>query len=64
MTVKILIISKVNGYIEENNRNKYLRPEKTLKNYEELWNKIKNFVRSITNNSDDYDEKYMNFITW
>ena len=30
-----------------------------LEKYEELWNKIKNFIRSKTNNSDDYDEKYM-----
>ena len=30
-----------------------------IKKYEELWSKIKNLVRSITKNSDDYDEKYM-----
>ena len=29
------------------------------KKYEELRNKIKDFIRSITKNSDDYDEKYM-----
>ena len=29
-----------------------------IKKYEELWSKIKNLVRSITKNSDDYDEKY------
>ena len=29
---------------------------------EELWNKIRNFIRSITNNSDNYDEKYMEII--
>ena len=27
--------------------------------HEELWNKIRNSIRSITNNSDNYDEKYM-----
>ena len=27
--------------------------------HEELWNKIKNSIRSITNNSDNYNEKYM-----
>ena len=28
----------------------------TLKKYEELWNKIR-YIRSITNNSDNHDEK-------
>ena len=32
--------------------------EKTKK-YEELWNKITDLIRSITKNSDDYDEKYI-----
>ena len=32
---------------------------KTLKKYEELWNKIRDLTRSITNNSEDYDEKYL-----
>ena len=31
----------------------------TLKNYEELWTKIRDLIRSKTNNSDDYDENYM-----
>ena len=30
-----------------------------LKKHEELWNKIKTFIRSLTNNSGNYDEKYM-----
>ena len=30
----------------------------TLKKYENLWNKIRDLIRSITNNSDNYDEKY------
>ena len=30
-----------------------------MKKHEELWNKIRNFIRSITNNPDNYDEKYM-----
>ena len=32
--------------------------EKIKNNYEELWIKIKDFIRSITKNSDVYDEKY------
>ena len=31
----------------------------TLKKNEELWKKIRDLVRSITYNSDNYDEKYM-----
>ena len=30
-----------------------------IKKYEELWSKIKDIIRSLTKNSDDYDEKYM-----
>ena len=30
----------------------------TIKMYEELWNKMRDFIRSVTN-SDNYDEKYM-----
>ena len=60
-----LIFSKVNGYFEEIYKNKFLklvptneRKEK-IKKYEELWSKIRDLIRSITKNSDDYDEKYM-----
>ena len=68
-----LIISKVNGYFKEIIRNKYLTLVLTneskikiiiiiiiiLKKYEELWSKIRDLIRSITKNSDDYDEMYM-----
>ena len=30
-----------------------------IKKYEELWCKIRDLIRSIIKNSDDYDEKYM-----
>ena len=30
-----------------------------LKKYEELWIKIRDLIRLITNNSDDYHEKYI-----
>ena len=33
--------------------------EKTKKRYEELWSKIRDLIRLITENSDDYDIKYM-----
>ena len=31
-----------------------------MKKYEKLWNKIRDIIRSITNNSDNYVEKHMN----
>ena len=31
----------------------------TLKRYEEIWNKMRDLIRSVTKNSDYYDEKYM-----
>ena len=31
----------------------------TLKMYKELWDRTKNIIRLITNNSDIYDENYM-----
>ena len=34
-----------------------------IKRYEELWSKLKDLIRSITNNSENYDEKYMK-IKW
>ena len=43
----LYLINKINGYIEERNRNKYLvlvpadESKDTLKKYEELWSKMK-----------------------
>ena len=60
-----LIFGDVNGYFEEINENKYLMLVSTyennekIKKYEELWIKIRDLIRSITRNLDDYDEKYM-----
>ena len=30
-----------------------------MNKYDELWSKIRDLIRLITNNSDDYDEKYI-----
>ena len=55
----------MNGYFEEINKSKYLtlaptnESKEKVKKYEELWNKIRDLIRSITKNSNDYDEKYM-----
>ena len=60
-----LFCSKVNGYFEEINKNKYLmllsanESKEKIKKYEELWSKIRDLIRLITRNSDDYNEKYM-----
>ena len=60
-----LIFSKLNGYFEKINGNKYLTLVRTneskekTKKYEELWIKIRDLIRSITEILDDYDEKYM-----
>ena len=58
-----LIFTKVNGYFEEINKNKYLtlvatnESKEIIKKYQELWSKIKDLIGSITKNSDDNDEK-------
>ena len=61
-----LVINKTNGYIEENNGNEYLTLVPTdeskyiLEKFEELSTKMGGLVRSKTNRSNNYDEKYMN----
>ena len=55
----------MNGYFGEINEFKNLtlvptnESKEKIKEYEELWSKIRELIRSITKNSDDYDEKYM-----
>ena len=54
----------MNGYFEEILKSKYLTLVPTNKTninkkYEELWSKIRALIRSLTKNSDDYDEKYI-----
>ena len=58
------MLNKMNGYFEEINGSKYLMLVPTneskdrVKTYEELWIKIRDFIRRVTKKSDDYDEKY------
>ena len=60
-----LIFGRVNGYFKGINGNKYLtlvptnKSKEKIKKYEELWIKIRELIRSITKNLDDYDEKHM-----
>ena len=55
----------VNGYFEEITGNKCLtlvptnKSKEKIKKYEKLGIKIIDLIRSITKNSDDYDEKYI-----
>ena len=59
------IFNKVNGYFEETNGNKYLtlvpinKTKEKLKKCENLWSKIRDLIKSVTKNSNYYDEKYM-----
>ena len=58
-----LIFGKVNGCFEEINRNKYLtlvptnESKEMIEKYEEVWCKIRDLMRSISEKSDDDDEK-------
>ena len=61
-----LIIAEVDGYIEENNRNKYLTFASTYKNknmlekYTKLWDDIKCRIQTINaGKSRVYDKDYM-----
>ena len=60
-----LIFSKVNRYFEKIDKNMYLalvpsnESKEIIQKYGEMWSKIRDLIRSITKNSDDYDEKYM-----
>ena len=56
-----LIFGKVNGYFEEINENKYLMlapSNESKEKHEELYNKIRDLTNLITENSNDYDEKW------
>ena len=60
-----LVINKLNGYFKEINGSKYLtlvptdESKEKIKKSGELWNEIRVLLRSISKNSDAYDEKYM-----
>ena len=63
------IIDKADGYIEENNGNKYFtlvsneKNKETLKKYTDIWNKIKNLIQKINVRWGNYDDKCMK-IRW
>ena len=59
-----LISRNINGYFEEIDKSKYLtlvpanESKEKIKKYQELRSKIRDLVKTITKNSDDYDGKY------
>ena len=61
-----LIIGEVDGYIEENNGNKYLtfastdKNQKVVEKYTKLWDEIKYHIQTINaDNSGEYEKDYM-----
>ena len=58
-------ITRVNGYIEERDSNKYLafdssdENKKLLKKYSDVFNGIKDKIKKIYNNDSDYEKEYM-----
>ena len=64
MGILYTLYNKVNGCYEETNRNRYLmlvpinENKEIIKKYEELWSILRNLIRSIIKNADDYDQKY------
>ena len=60
-----LLINHTNGYIEEKNGNKYLifnstdENKKVLKKYADVWNRIKNKIKTINDiRENDYEKDY------
>ena len=55
----------MNGYSKEidvNKRSSLVSTNESnekIKEYEELWSKIRDLIKSVTKNSDNYDKKYM-----
>ena len=60
-----LIFSKLDECFEENDKSKYLmlvpinESKEKFKKDEEFWSKIRDLIRSIAKNLDDYDERYL-----
>ena len=61
-----LMINRIDGFIEEKNRDKYLniadtdRNSEVLKMYSEVWNGVKDCIEKINNSElGEYDKDYM-----
>ena len=59
------IIAQANGYIEENNGNKYLifhstdENKELLKKYSDVWNGIENKIEEVSSGECDYEKDYI-----
>ena len=57
-----LIFRNINGYFEKINESRYLtlvptnESKEKIKQDKKLWNNIRDFIKSLTNSSDDYNE--------
>ena len=60
-----LLINHGNGYIEEKSVNKYLifdftdENKEVLKNYNDVWNGIRDKIKEISSGECDYEKDYM-----
>ena len=60
-----LLIDHASGYIEEKGVNKYLVFDSTdknkglLKKYHDVWNRIKNKIKELSDSECDYEKDYM-----
>ena len=65
MNTLYLLVNHANRYIEETNGNKYLifdstdKNEELLKEYNDVWNGIKNKIEEVTSGECDYEKDYM-----
>ena len=59
------IVGKVDEFIEESNRNKYLvfastdQNKELLKKYTELWDRIENLIGRVNDKPDEYGKEFM-----
>ena len=63
-----LLINHASGYIEEENKNKYLivgsadENKELLKRYNDVWNGVKNKIKKVRSGECDYRKYYMKII--
>ena len=60
-----LVVNQASGYMEEQNENKYLVFDSTdenkdlLKNYNDVWNGIKNKIEAVSSAECDYEKDFI-----
>ena len=65
MNTLYLLVNHANRHIEETNGNKYLifdstdKNKELLKEYNDVWNGIKNKIEEVTSGECDYEKDYM-----